>query len=108
MAKYILCSWCGTEVRWGLFVCLGCHSDLVYGVTGREITAALVLGFLFGPPIVAFTYGFIGSQFPYIDLSAAKWLAFGILSAPALSVGLTILRWWWHRGTVRFFRRRSF
>jgi hypothetical protein len=42
------CPWCGYHVRFGLRVCQGCHSDVVYGATRRELASAIKLGFLLG------------------------------------------------------------
>ena len=104
-SEYLRCAWCGSNVERGLFVCLGCNADVVYGATRRELRAAFVLGFFFGPALTAFLYPLLEVQFPQLRLRGGNWFAYGILSAPGMAVAWAVLRWWWHRGKIRFFRR---
>jgi hypothetical protein len=97
------CPWCGSSVRHGLFVCRGCHADIVYSATFRELFRTFVFTIilaLFGE-FLAFC-AVMGRNATVPPLTFVNLTFFG---APLLAFLVVITRGLYLRGKVRFFRR---
>jgi hypothetical protein len=63
------CTYCGTFVNNGLFVCLGCQAEISYGSTREEFNNDMKLGALMGGLIITFL---LGTVFNFFGLNATQ------------------------------------
>ena|SRR5438552_15458574 len=47
-AEDLTCPWCDARMRRGALVCRGCHAEVAYGVTRREIKVSVSFGLIVG------------------------------------------------------------
>jgi hypothetical protein len=98
------CPWCDAQVRRGALVCRGCHADIAYGVTWREIKRSAAFGLIMG----------VGADFLVIWTTRvadrySENVLYGLFFGLPLGATLIfpVLSWLRRRGRPRFFRRRS-
>ncbi len=96
------CPWCGYHVRFGLRVCQGCHSDVVYGATRRELAGAFKLGFLLGVVGAFITDWLVGG---YHSLTAAAYTS--LVVTASITLGSALLVFAFRKGKPRFIRRTA-
>jgi hypothetical protein len=96
----LTCPWCDARVRHGVFVCRGCHADIAYGITWREIKGAFLFGIVVGG--IADVLVFWKLNVP------VRWTGNVLVGLPVgAAVVFAILSWLGARGKPRFFRRRA-
>ncbi len=101
--KELTCYWCSMHLAYGVRVCRGCNSDVVYRATRREralgakwglLLAVLPASIIFSPLVSA------GAGASTVGFSMFGLLLAGGLAGRALQVRR-------FRGKVRFFRRTN-
>lgn len=96
------CPWCGRNVPFGLRVCQGCQSDIVYAATKRELTTAIKGGFVFGF-VGALGIGELVGGYP--SMAAAVYASLAIMLS--ITVGFAVIVYARRKGKPRFIRRTA-